>query len=105
MPPWRRVADGGDAPPQIDRTDRRPGLNPCLFPLEIISMRIMTEVLGFVLVLTLCGCGDSGVTEGSVPFKETNTSQFDEMKNQMMKNIKTKSYLKKPVAPKAEQAK
>jgi hypothetical protein len=58
-------------------------------------MRILLQALGLLVVLTAFGCGDSGVTEGTVPFKATDTSQFDEMKNQMIGNLKTKSYTKK----------
>ncbi|APW60138.1 hypothetical protein [Paludisphaera borealis] len=43
-----------------------------------------------ILALAIVGCGDSGVTEGTVPFKatDTNTKQFEDMKKQMMANVK-----------------
>jgi len=67
-------------------------------------MRTLLQAFGLVLALTAFGCGDSGVTEGTVPFKKTDTSQFDAMKNQMIGKMKTKDYTKKapaaaPAAP------
>jgi hypothetical protein len=50
-------------------------------------MRLLRTGLGLFLAAAFCGCGDSGVTEGTVPFKATDTSQFDQMKNDMMKNV------------------
>lgn len=50
--------------------------------------RFLTCVASVVMILGFVGCGDSGVTEGSVPFKPTDASQFDEMKKQMMNNVK-----------------
>ena len=66
-------------------------------------MRSLFRAFGLVLALAAFGCGESGVTEGTVPFKETNTSQFDQMKNQMIGNVKSKNYAKKQVgaAPEA----
>ena len=64
-------------------------------------MRTLLQAFGLVLALTAFGCGDSGVTEGPVPFKPTDASQFDEMKNQMIGNMKTKAYTKKQPAPAA----
>ncbi|MDR3621423.1 MAG: hypothetical protein P4L85_18885 [Paludisphaera borealis] len=50
--------------------------------------RFLTCIASGVLVLGFVGCGDSGVTEGPVPFKPTDAGQFDEMKKQMMGNVK-----------------
>jgi hypothetical protein len=61
-------------------------------------MRTLLQAFGLVIVLTAFGCGDSGVTEGPVPFKPTDTKQFEAMKNQMIGNMKSKDYLKKPSA-------
>ena len=55
-------------------------------------MRTMLRAAGLVFALSMFGC-DSGVTEGPVPFKKTDAKQFDEMKNQMIGNMKNKSYL------------
>ena len=67
--------------------------------MEIASMRTMLRAAGLVFALSMFGC-DSGVTEGPVPFKKTDAKQFDEMKNQMIGNMKNKSYLKnKSAAP------
>ena len=70
-------------------------------------MRTMLRVLGLAAALTATGCGDSRDQDGSVPFKATDTSQFDEMKNQMIGNLKKKSsYTKVPTqtAPPAEKS-
>jgi len=48
------------------------------------------------VALLLIGCGGGESTE-TVPFKATDTSQFESMKNAMMKNVQTKNY--KGVAP------
>jgi hypothetical protein len=49
-------------------------------------MRLLQAGFAFILAGACCGCGDSGVTEGE--FKKTDTSQFDQMKNDMIKNLK-----------------
>jgi hypothetical protein len=49
----------------------------------------------------LIGCGDSGSTTETVPFKATDTSQFEAMKNAMMKKVQTRDY-KGVAPPKAE---
>ena len=55
-------------------------------------------VAGAVLAFsTLAGCGSEPET---VEFKATDTSQFDQMKNQMMDKMKTKSFQKKATAKK-----
>lgn len=50
--------------------------------------RFLSCVASSVVVLGFIGCGDSAVDEGTVPFKPTDASQFDEMKKQMMGNVK-----------------
>ncbi len=62
-------------------------------------MRIMLGTLGLVVGLSVLRCGDGTVTEGTVPFKETNTDQWKEMKEQMIGNMKTKAYIKKQDIP------
>lgn len=52
------------------------------------------------LASCISGCGNGGVTEGTVPFKQTDTKQFDKMKADMMKNIGTRH-----LSPKAKSAK
>ena len=48
-------------------------------------------------------CSHRTVESGtSVEFKSTDTSQFEAMKNQMMKNMQTKAHTKKPAPPKKE---
>ena len=42
-------------------------------------------IAGIVLAAALAGCGDSGVQEGTVPFKGTNTEPLNAMKNEMKK--------------------
>ena len=80
-----------------------PGPLGTFFPTEIVSMRSLLKALGLVIGLTVFGCG--GSEEGPVPFKATDTKQFEEMKNQMIGNMKTKSYLKsKPAAAKTSGA-
>ncbi len=56
---------------------------------------------GILVSFAIAGC-DSGVKEGTVEFKPTNTSQFDAMKNQMLEGIKSKSYTQKPKAEAGE---
>jgi hypothetical protein len=52
-------------------------------------------IVGIVLAAAIAGCGDTGVQEGTVPFKGTSTEQFNEMKNETQKNVKTQAYAKK----------
>jgi len=54
---------------------------------------------GILFSIALAGCG--GEPE-NVPFKATDTSQFDDMKNMMIKNVKSKNY--KGVTPPKETA-
>jgi hypothetical protein len=75
--------------------------------------RFFSAMTGAVLVLAavLSGCGgDSGPAPGSgfldepggrsaVPFKSTDTSQFDMMKKQMMESQKSGVFMKKPTPP------
>ncbi|MGO9470649.1 MAG: hypothetical protein ACLQIB_38540 [Isosphaeraceae bacterium] len=53
---------------------------------------------GIVAAFALAGCGgeDSGVTEGTVPFKTGNVEQLAPLKNQMTEAAKSKAYLKRP---------
>jgi len=54
-------------------------------------------VAGILSSFVLPGCGGE---EESAPFKPTDTSQFDGMKDMMIKNVKSKNY--KGVAPPKE---
>lgn len=58
-------------------------------------MRMLLRTLGLLAALTAFGC-DSSVDEGPVPFKPTDTKQFEEMKNQMIGNMKSKAHMKNP---------
>jgi hypothetical protein len=56
------------------------------------------RIAGIVAALALAGCGDdSGVTEGTVPFKSGNVEQVGAMRNQMIEAAKAKTYTKRPV--------
>lgn len=57
--------------------------------------------IGCLIMTGLAAGCDSGVKEGPVEFKPTDTNQFESMKNQMLEGMKTKDYTKKPAAPKA----
>ncbi|MGC8642039.1 MAG: hypothetical protein ACP5XB_19410 [Isosphaeraceae bacterium] len=64
-------------------------------------MRNMLKVAGLMIGLTVFGCGGT-VDEGPHEFKATDTKSkaFEDMKNQMIGNFKSKAYLKnKPAAP------
>lgn len=50
--------------------------------------RFRVCVVPGLLLLGLAGCGDSAVNEGPVPFKPTDTQQFDQMKQFMIGNVK-----------------
>ncbi len=59
-----------------------------------------------VAAFALAGCGDdSGVTEGTVPFKSGNVDQLATLKNQMTENLKNKVHTKRPVAEEKPEAK
>ena len=69
--------------------------------------------LGTVLIAAVAffGCGGdttptpgSGFLEGgeAVPFKSTDTSQFDGMMKQMQESMKNKAYTKKPAPTKQD---
>ena len=55
------------------------------------------RIAGIVAAFALAGCGDdSGVTEGTVPFRSGNVDQLGPLKNQMIEAAKTKAYTKRP---------
>jgi len=55
------------------------------------------RIAGIVAAFAVAGCGDdSGVTEGTVPFKTGNVDQLAPLKNQMTEAAKAKAYTKKP---------
>ncbi len=54
-----------------------------------------------ILALASAGCGESGPTEGTVPFQSGNTDQLGPLQSQMQNNVKNKTYLKKTEEPKA----
>jgi hypothetical protein len=57
------------------------------------------RIAGIAAVLALAGCGEeSGVTEGTVPFKTGNVEQLAPMKNRMNETVKSKAYMTKPPA-------
>src|SRR5438874_919139 len=102
---------------QSDPSRLRDGSHPhgFTFSWENRSMRrSRSAIVGGVVValaVAFSGCGgDSGTAPGSgflgdgttVEFKSTDTSQFEGMKNQMMKNMQTKAHTKKPAPPKKE---
>jgi hypothetical protein len=69
-------------------------------------MRSMLRVAGLAVALSAFGCGGT-VDEGPVQFKPTDSKQFEDMKNQMIGNMKNKSYTKNKAdaaAPKAGDA-
>ena len=62
----------------------------------------MRKLLGVMFIASMSamlavGCGEA--TPDSVPFKPVETSQFDEMKNAMTKNITKKGKVKEVSAP------
>lgn len=56
-------------------------------------------IVGAVLVSLTSGCGGEPESPG---FKPTDTSQFDQMKNQMMEKFKKKSFQKVDATPAAK---
>jgi hypothetical protein len=55
------------------------------------------RIAGIVAAFALAGCGDdSGVSEGTVPFKSGNVDQLAPLKEQMTENMKNKAYTKRP---------
>jgi hypothetical protein len=53
------------------------------------------RIAGIVAAFAFLGCGDdSGVTEGTVPFKSGNVDQLAPMKNQMIEAAKAKTNTK-----------
>jgi len=55
------------------------------------------SLMGIVLAAGLAGCGETGVQEGSVPFKGTSTEPLNALTNQMKKNAQTQAYTNKPI--------
>jgi len=54
------------------------------------------RIAGIVAAFALAGCGDdSGVTEGTIPFKSGNVDQLGPMKSQIIENAKNNVYTKK----------
>jgi len=60
--------------------------------------RFWLGIAGIVLTTAVAGCSDTGVQEGTVPFKGTNTESLNVMKNQMTQDIKAQEYAKKSSA-------
>jgi hypothetical protein len=58
--------------------------------------RFCWGIAGIILGTALAGCSDTGVKEGPVPFKGTNTEPYNAMKNQMVKGAQTQAFDKKP---------
>jgi hypothetical protein len=58
--------------------------------MEYLMKRFLPCLATGIVLLAAVGCGDSGVTEGTVPFKatDTNTPGFEEMKKHMMSQVK-----------------
>jgi hypothetical protein len=55
------------------------------------------RIAGIVAAFALAGCGDdSGVTEGTLPFRSGNVDQLAPLKNQMTEVVKAKAYTKRP---------
>jgi hypothetical protein len=70
-------------------------------------------VLGVTVAVSGCG-GDSGPAPGAgfldsttetVQFKTTDTNQFNALTKEMQKNMRDKTYTKRPTPPKKEEAK
>ncbi|MGP0062185.1 MAG: hypothetical protein ACLQGP_01110 [Isosphaeraceae bacterium] len=57
-------------------------------------------IAGIVLAAALAGCSDTGVQEGTVPFKSTNTEPLNAMKNEMKKAAQAQSNEQKPAESK-----
>jgi len=54
------------------------------------------RIAGIVAAFAVAGCGDdSGVTEGTVPFKTGNVDQSAPLKNQMTEAVKAIAYTKR----------
>lgn len=56
-------------------------------------MRSLTRAIVAILLLCFIGLGCGESEPASVPFKKTDTGQFDQLKDQMSKNLKTKNYV------------
>lgn len=61
-------------------------------------MRRLAGTLATTVLIAALGCGGSEKTE-TVEFKATDVSQFEEMKNQMIKQYKEKSFQKQGYVP------
>jgi hypothetical protein len=70
---------------------------------EILMRRMVSCIAVGSLAFMLAGC-DSGVTEGTVPFKETDTKQFDQMKEDMVRNLMSSGKVKASAPKKSQPA-
>jgi hypothetical protein len=62
--------------------------------------RLCLGIAGVVLASTLAGCGGPDVQMGTAEKTDVTSPGFVQMQNDMKKSLETKSYLKKPAAPK-----
>src|SRR5207248_947706 len=60
---------------------------------DMVRILYHTAVAVVLATPLVAGCG--GGEEKAVPFKETPTGQFDQMKTQMLKNFQSKAYRKR----------
>jgi hypothetical protein len=63
------------------------------------------RIAGALLVGVVAGCGEPAPQDEAVPVTRSNSEQFNALKNQMEKSIKSDAYTKKPVDPDTADAK
>ena len=66
--------------------------------------RISYAIAAVVLTVTLAGCGGAAPDDGHVEFHGTTSPVIDGFKDNMSKDLKGKTYLKKPKEPEKKAA-
>jgi hypothetical protein len=73
-------------------------------PSGVSSMgRLSNVIAGAMLMLGVVGCGESELDSGTMPFKTTDTAQFESLKEQMKASLTKKTYQRKPTASKTKE--
>jgi hypothetical protein len=73
-------------------------------PSGVNSMRRLSQVITCAMaIMGVVGCGESELESSSVPFKPTDTAQFESLKDQMKSSLNKKAYMKRPIPGKSKE--
>jgi hypothetical protein len=64
--------------------------------------RLGKVIVGMLLSFAIVGCGEEELDSGGMPFKNTDTSQFESLNDQMKASLKKRDYVARPKPAKAK---